>query len=256
MAGKSEAELPTSLADVGATSFAADPGLLTDRLPVIVVHARRGRGATTLIGKLLNLAQDGYGVTGAVVLCDRPAPGGYLSGIVPPDVVVNKAPEAVLAELIRMQGHSARLAQPVRERLALVLDDVLYTAKDFASESFQCDLKRAADYDIMVIITTPNAGILPPNLHTFATHVMASQCVFTQEPKVLQQRMFGMFDDAKGLASTLALCRDHEYLVGLLAAAPGANLRAFVVTLPLAPLRIDPKLVAHLAHTLAKLPSK
>jgi hypothetical protein len=187
--------------------------------PVIIIHAPREAGTTTLITSLLVDAQDRFGIDGTVVLCDRPAPDGqYMHGVVSKDAVFSKPADKVLKALIGIQTHRLGMeggSGPL-PRLALALDDTLYTPKLLKSEAFQCDVKRAKNYNIMVIIATSNCDTLPKSVNTFATHVIATRCISTEEPKHLHKRMFVMFPDAPSLVETLNLCRRYEFLVGLL----------------------------------------
>ena len=58
--------------------------------------------------------------------------------------------------------------------------------------------------------------------------VIATKCISVEEPKLLQKRMFSMFDTPLALADTLALCQSREFLVGLLRpAAASATLLDF-----------------------------
>ncbi len=185
------------------------------RPPVAVVHAPRGAGMTTLLGSLVMQAQAKLGIEGAVVLCDRPE-ASYMGKIMPADVIYNKPPDKVLSELISMQSHRASLeAEVPRQRLVFVMDDILYSPRMLQSHSFQVDIKRAKDFDIMIIIATSNANVLPTNLHTFATHVFATRCISTGEPTALQKRMFVMFNKPADLIKHLSLLRPFQFLVGL-----------------------------------------
>lgn len=193
------------------------------RPPVAVVHAPRGAGMTTLLGSLIMQAQAKLGIEGAVVLCDRPE-ANYMGKIMPADIIYNKPPDKVLSELISMQSHRASLEADVhKQRLMFVMDDVLYSPRMLQSHSFQVDIKRAKDFDIMIIIATSNANVLPTNLHTFATHVFATRCVSTSEPAALQKRMFVMFNKAADLVKHLVLLRPYQFLVGLVRPATGAG---------------------------------
>lgn len=181
--------------------------------PVIIIHAPRGTGATTLIGSLLSSLPS---VDGAVVLTDR-AVTSYMSGAVPPQLVLNKPADKVLKQLIGMQQHHMRNfpTEPL-SRIALALDDVMYSPKLLKSEDFQRDVKIAQEVNITVIISTADVALLPNNVYTFGTHVFGTKCVSSDEPKLLQKRMFVMFEDASELIDMLALCRPYEFLVGIL----------------------------------------
>jgi hypothetical protein len=189
--------------------------------PVIVIHAPREAGMTTLITSLLVQAQKRLGVDGAVVLCDRPLPDGlYMNGVIPKDIVFSKPADKVLKALIGLQAHRLGMDGAAElPRLALALDDTLYTPKLLKSEAFQCDVKRAKNYNIMVIIATSNCDTLPKTVHTFATHVIATRCISAEEPKHLQKRMFVMFPNTDAMVETLSLCRRYEFLVGMLCPA-------------------------------------
>jgi hypothetical protein len=100
--------------------------------------------------------------------------------------------------------------------LALALDDVLYSPALLKDVDFKRDLKIAANYNIAVLIATANAGVLPDDVHTFATHVLATKCVAAREPRLLAPRLFVMFKDADSLSDVLALCKPFEFVVGVL----------------------------------------
>jgi hypothetical protein len=220
-AGSGEAAAPSAataarLSDLHIREF--DFSEIT-KPPVFCIHAPRETGMTILLSSLLVEAQDKLGIDSVVALCDRPSPdGNYMHGVVSKDVVFSKPADKVLKALIGIQAHrlgmdggAARLP-----RIALALDDTLYTPKLLRSEAFQCDVKRAKNYNIMIIIATSNCDTLPKSVNTFATHVIATRCISAEEPKQLQKRMFVMFPDAPALVETLALCRRYEFLVGLL----------------------------------------
>lgn len=181
--------------------------------PVIVVHAPRGSGCTSLIAALLASLP---GLEAAVVLTDRAyTPGGYMHGALPPQVVLNKPPAQVLKALIGMQNHSRRsFPDEPLPRLALALDDVLYKAATLKADDFKRDLKIARDFNIAIIITTADASLLPGDVHTFATHVMATRCVHAKEPGALLDKLFIMFNNKGSLNKALAACDEYEFLVG------------------------------------------
>ena len=186
--------------------------------PVVVIHGPRESGISTLISSLLIQTQETYGLNGVVVLTDRNTGIHYMGGTVPQAVIMTDRPfEQMLTSLIELQRHRNNSTVPVEQwRLAIVVDDVLYTPKVLRSETVQRNIKQAKDFNIMVVLATSDATILPPNVHTFATHVIATKCVSVEEPKLLQKRMFSMFDTPLALADTLALCQKYEFLVGLL----------------------------------------
>lgn len=207
MASNKEAPIKapsTRLSDLGITEFSLQE---VSKPPVFFVHAPREAGSSTLLASLFE---------GVVVLCDRPSPQ-YMGEILPNGVIHSKPGDSVLKALIDIQSHRLSLsAKAALPRLALVLDDVLYTAKMLKSEAFQRNIKRAKDFNIMVVIATSDADLLPKNIPTLATHVFATKCVSTEEPKLLQKKMFVMFDSATALMETLVMCRRHEFLVGLM----------------------------------------
>ena len=188
-----------------------DVGALAN--PVIVIHAPRETGATALISSILASLPM---LDAAVILTDRAGPI-YMDNTVPEPLILNKAPEKVLKQLLRVQQHHLKNfpGEPI-EHLALALDDVMYTLKLLKSADFQRDLKLAKDYNITVIMTTADVNLLPNNVHTFATHVFATKCLASDEPKALQRRMFVMFENGTDLNDHLSLCRPYEFLVGLL----------------------------------------
>jgi hypothetical protein len=182
--------------------------------PVVIVHAPRETGATSLIATLLSLLP---GIDGVVVLTDRAVAPTYMNGALPSQLVLNKPADKVLKQLIRVQQHHLRhFPDEKLARLALAMDDVFYTPKVLKSEDFQKDIKIAKDFNITVIMTTADASLLPNNVHTFATHVFATRCISTEEVKLLHKRMFIMFAATGDLADRLALCKPYEFLVGLL----------------------------------------
>jgi len=183
--------------------------------PVIVIHAPRESGCTFLIAALLAALP---GLQGAVVLTDRPyTPGGYMMGVLPPQVVLNKPPAQVLKALIALQNHTRRtFPEEPLPRLALALDDVLYKASTLKADDFKHDLKIARDFNIAVIIATADTAMLPNDVHTFATHVMATSCVHAKEPRTLFDRLFVMLDSKETLTTALDSCGRYEFLVGCL----------------------------------------
>lgn len=180
--------------------------------PVIIVYAPRETGTTTLIGSLITSLP---GIDGAVILSDR-AVSSYMNGAVPSQVILHKPADKVLKQLIGMQQHHQRhFPTESMARIVLALDDVLYTPKLLKSEDFQRDIKLAKEFNITIIIATADVALLPTNVCTFGTHVFTTKCVSTIEPKVLQQRLFVMFDNPAELVDMLALCRPYEFLVGI-----------------------------------------
>lgn len=181
--------------------------------PVVIIHAPRETGATTLIGSLITSLP---GIDGAVVLTDR-AVSSYMNNAVPTQLIVNKPADKVLKLLIGMQRHHLRNfpTEPL-QRIAFALDDVMYSTKLLKSEDFQRDIKIAKDFNVTVIIATADIALLPNNVYTFGTHVFTTKCISTEEPKLLQKRMFVMFDGAGELIEMLSLCRPYEFLVGIL----------------------------------------
>jgi len=199
--------------------------------PVVVIHAPRESGCTSLIAALLAALP---GLQAAVVRTDRAyTPGGYMHGVLPPQVVLNKPPAQVLKALIGLQNHARRsFPEEPLPRLALALDDILYKAAVLKAEDFKRDLKIARDFNIAVIIATADTTLLPGDVHTFATHVMATRCVHAKEPRALLDKLFVMFDSKDGLAEALGACGQYEFLVGCLRgggpkAAAGAKTFSF-----------------------------
>ena len=192
--------------------------------PVVVVHAPRKSGGTRVLGALLASVP---GLHGAIVLCDRAETPEYMGGALPHELIMNKSPPDVLAAMIAMQEHSVRRGQSL-PNLALAMDDVLYDTRILRRIDVQRNIKRAADYNITILILTANASVLPDNVHTWATHVMATKCVHAKEPALLAKRMF-VFQDPSTLQDTLALCSPHEFFVGLM--RPALDLPHTIVTL-------------------------
>lgn len=223
--------------------------------PVIVIHAPRETGATALIGSILNHLPM---LDGAVVLTDRAGPA-YMDDAVPAPLVLNKPPEKVLKQLLRVQQHHLKNfpGEPI-EHLALAFDDVMYTPKLLKSADFQRDLKLAKDYNITVIMATADVNLLPNNVHTFGTHVFATKCLASDEPKVLQRRMFVMFENGTELNDHLSLCRPYEFLVGLLRPPAGPRTienmtRSFTCHRRTEPVVVNSSLVEKLSLSLDEL---
>ncbi len=191
-----------------------------DDLPVIFIHAPpREGGLTTLIASLLIQAQDYLDVNAAVVLCDRPG-DNYMNHILPlgpQGTVLNQPPDRVLEELIRIQSDSSTLdLGSAKRRIVLALDDVIYTPKLLGSESFIRNIKRAKQYDIMVIIGTTTPTILPRIASTFVTHAFATKCYAGDDIKLLHKCLFGRFDKPDDLEDILKLCSPHEFVVNVI----------------------------------------
>ena len=189
-------------------------------LPVIFIHAPpREGGLTTLIASLIIQAQDELGMNAAVVLCDRPGPN-YMNNILPlgpQGTVLNQPPDRVLEELIRIQSDSSTLELGSgRRRIVFALDDVLYTSKLLSSEPFLRNIKRAKQYDIMVIIGATTPTVLPRIAATFITHAFTTKCYALDDIKALQKCLFGKFAKAEELAAVLELCQPHEFLVSII----------------------------------------
>ena len=255
--------------------------------PVVIVHGRRCSGISTLIMSILVQTQERFGLDGAIIINDR-CTQTYGQGVVPLAAVVNEPLEKVLATLIDVQVHRQNtLPDKPLLRLAVAVDDCIYNAKTLKSETLQSRIRLAYQYNIMIIIGTSDLGVLPPNVHTFATHVMATRCVSTEEPKQLQKKLFVMFETHVALADVLANCRPYEFLVGVLrsdgtagttvqdfsrtytptlyvrddkAAGTAANesfwdysgaaADAFATASVKAEFKIDPELLSHLTHAL------
>jgi hypothetical protein len=206
------------LAPAGAAVRLSDQGFTPLEVrdienPVFVIHAPRGSGCTSLLGALLAALP---GLHAAVVLTDRASSPGYMHGVVPKQMVLNKPPKEVLKAMLGVQDHARRnFPEEPLPKLALALDDVV-SAKILKDDEFKADLKIARDFNIAVIMATANAGLLPADVHTFATHVAATRCVAAKEPKQLYDRLFVMFESADALRDALALCQPFEFLVGAL----------------------------------------
>ncbi len=184
--------------------------------PVVIVHGRRCSGVSTLIMSLLVQTQQRYGLDGAIIINDR-CTQTYGQGVIPLAAVVNESLEKVLSTLIDVQIHRQNtLPDKPLLRLAVAVDDCIYNGRTLKSETLQSRIRLAYQYNIMIIIGTSDLGILPPNVHTFATHVFATRCVSTEEPKQLQKKLFVMFETHVALADVLANCRRYEFLVGVL----------------------------------------
>ena len=230
--------------DVGAT-----------KNPVVLIHAPRESGGTRLIASLLSSLPD---LDAAVVLTDRAVPG-YMDGAVSSALVLNKPPAHVLKQLIRVQQHRLKnFPDEAMEHLALALDDVMYTPKLLTSADFQSDIKLAKHYNITILMATANMNLIPNNVHTFATHVLATKCLASDEPKLLQKRMFVMFENGTELNDHLMLCRSYEFLVGLLRPIVGPRsienmTRTFSCHRSISPLPAQTSLVEKLSLALDKL---
>ena len=225
--------------------------------PVIVIHAPRESGVTSLIGSILCSLPE---LNAAVVLSDRAsATTDYMDSVIPPQLVLDKPADKVLKQLIGVQQHHLKNFPGVPlEYLALALDDMFYTPKLLKSEDFQRDIKLAKDFNITIIMSTADVNLLPNNVHTFATHVFATKCLSFDEHKVLQKRMFVMFETAVELNDHLSLCRPYEFLVGTLRPILGPrtveNLtRTFASRKHLTPLVVPTALIEKLSLTLDKL---
>jgi hypothetical protein len=225
--------------------------------PVIVIHGPRESGVTSLIGCILRNLPN---LNAAIVLSDRASSAAnYMDSAIPPQLVLDKPADRVLKQLINVQQHQLRNFPGVPlEYFALALDDVFYTPRLLKSEEFQRDIKLAKDYNISVIMATADVNLLPNNIHTFATHVVATKCLGSEEPKVLHKRMFVMFEKSGELNQHLLLCRPYEFLVGTLRPIMGPrtvdNLTHTVSsTRHITPLAIPTALVEKLSLTLDKL---
>lgn len=225
--------------------------------PVIIIHAPRERGVTTLIGSLLASLP---AIDGAVILTDRAVVGSYMGGAVPAQIIMNKPADKVLRQLISMQRHHIRTfpTEPLA-RIALVLDDVMYSPKLLKSEEFQRDLKLAKDFNLTVIIATADVALLPNNVYTFGTHVFGTKCVSSDEAKLLQKRMFVMFPDYTELLNRFDLCRPYEFLVGIVR-VPANNVnsiqsrtRVYIASRAVPKINMDIRLVEKLSLLLEKI---
>ena len=227
----------------------------TIKNPVIVVHAPRETGGTRLIASLLSCLPE---LDAAVALTDRAGPL-YMDGALPDALVLNKSPASVLKQLIRVQQHRLKNfpEEPI-EHLALALDDIMYTPKLLRSADFQSDIKLAKHYNITIIMVTADMNLVPNNVHTFATHVLATKCLSSDEPKLLQKRMFVMFESGSELNDHLGLCRPYEFLVGLLRPIAGPRsienmTRSFACHKCISALPMQTTLVEKLSLALDKL---
>jgi len=191
--------------------------------PVVLVHGPPESGLSTFISSLLIHTQQTRGLDGAVVLTDRKSET-YMGGTIPHEFVLRRPLtfEAVLKSLVDLQRHR-RSARPDQEllRLAVAVDDCIPSQSVLKSESLLGLIRFAKEVNIMVIIGVSDMSKLPP-VHTFATHVAATRCVSTEDPKLLQKRMFVRAPNASALAEILASCQEHEFLVGLLR-SPGPS---------------------------------
>ena len=190
---------------------------------VIFVHSPREQGTTTLIGSILMELQASSGLDGVFVLTDR-GNKYYMGGILPDHVILDKPLDFVLRKLIEVQRHrQSTLPDKAPLKLAVAVDDFLYTARDLKQAALQRDIKLAKAYNISIVVATSDASVLPANAHTLATHGMATKCLSTDEPKLLKKSMFVMYDSPVALADTLALCASREFLVGLLRFSAGSQ---------------------------------
>lgn len=189
--------------------------LRTMDCPVIVIHSPRRRGCTSLIGALLAGLP---GLQAAVALTFRAAGASpYMHGILPKQMVKEKDPLAALRALISMQSHARRNfpAEPL-PKVAIAMDDVFDSkARALRNQEFTRALKVARDFNITVILATADASLLPMDVHTFATHVFATEPLGARELKLLHERLFMMYTK-KDLEEDLALCAPHEFLVACL----------------------------------------
>ena len=223
--------------------------------PVMLIHAPRESGGTRLLASLLKCLPD---LDAVVALTDRAVPE-YMDGSLPAALLLNKPPADVLKELIRVQQHRLKnFPEEPMEHLALALDDVMYTPKVLRSADFQSDIKLAKHYNITIIMSTSDVNLVPNNVHTFATHVFATRCLSSDEPKLLQKRMFVMFENGTELNDHLTLCRPYEFLVGLLRPVLGPRsienmTRSFACHRSIAPMAINTSLVEKLSLALDKL---
>ena len=223
--------------------------------PVVLIHAPRESGGTRLTASLLTCLPD---LDAAVVLTDR-AGLDYMDGAVPAALLLNKPPAVVLKQLILVQQHRLKnFPDEPMEHLALALDDVMYTPKLLRSADFQSDIKLAKHYNITIIMTTADLNLVPNNVHTFATHVFATRCLASDEPKLLQKRMFVMFENGTELNDHLMLCRPYEFLVGLLRPVLGPRsienmTRTFTCHRSISAIPVQTSLIEKLSLALDKL---
>jgi hypothetical protein len=253
----------SALRDLNIRSFRFEDETVSS--PVIFIHAPRESGTSTLLGSLLVEMQKQWGLDGAFVLTDR-ADSRYMGGILPKDIILDKPFEYVLRKLIEVQRHrQGTVTDRPALKLALVVDDFIYSSRELKSTALQRDIKLAKSYNISILLATPDVSILPANVLTLATHVLATKCISTEEPKFLKKNMFVRFDSAVSLADTLALCKKHEFLMGLLRLKDGNTLldfsRSYAPTLYMdrdlatedaepAVFAMDPELISHMTYAL------
>lgn len=219
-----------ALAPSAAASSSSTPTLLPFTLaglctpPVLVIHGPRGSGLTSLIASLLVDAQRHLKLDAAIVLTDRGVAPAYMGGLVPSELVHDQAPDKVLDSLVCMQIQRQRtLPGMPLPRIALAIDDMFYNKRTLRSEAFQRHIKQSKDLNIMLVIATSDAKVLPDNVPAFATHVLATKSVSLDERKTLMKCMFVMFDSPRTFMDALSALGAREFLVGSLRVDPGGD---------------------------------
>jgi len=253
--------------------------------PVVWAYGPRNCGLTTLLASLVVQVQqrEGGGLDGVVVVTSRPRTDGrYMGDIFPGALVVpcsTMSVGTVLSKLVVLQRHWKSPDRPAL-RLAVVADDAI-TVKEVRSLEVQSEIQQAAQANIALFIGTTDLSTLTPAVQRLATHVMASKCMSTDDPKALKKHMFVMFPKHAALSDVLNHLDAHEFLVGKLTPGlpltdvvkvykaavystdgrwPGAagDVAAWSGSLALPEPTADvyrfamaPELIAHIAHTLA-----
>jgi hypothetical protein len=144
-----------------------------------------------------------------------------MHGMLPRQVILHSRTAQlgqVLDALIALQSHAQQhFPEDPLPRLALVADDILKSSKELSLMASNGQFRAAHAANIAVLISTSDANLLPRNVHTFATYVMATRCVLpASEPKILFERLFTMYESKAALTQALALCDRYEFLVGSL----------------------------------------
>lgn len=262
---------PTRLTDIGINPLDIRE---LGKNPVVIAYAPRHGGLTTL---LRSLAVGIEGTNAVVVLTDRADSSAdgtpYMDGMLPSQLVLKSSgpndAQIILRALIDYQSHVSQNDTLSAERplasFVFVIDDVFYSKKPFETVAFLQDLKRAASFNISVLIGTANPKVLPNNITTFATHVFATNCVSTEDIGVLRKTLFVMFEKAADLGEALSMCGSFEFLIGLLAPPAGLPRTVEVMTRSYAipppedlprKLYIKPELVDVLTFTIKKAERK
>jgi hypothetical protein len=186
-------------------------------LPVIFAHVPPEGGLTTLIESLLLETQKHLRIDCAMILTDRYTET-YMGGVFPSCAVYDLPFNVVLRTSIDVQIHRKSTRSFGRDLpvIAIAVDNSIYTAKILRSETCQRDIRLAKEHNIMIIIGTSDIDVLPTNSRTLASHVITTKSLSTDEPKLLQKRLFVMFDSPAALAEVMSHCNRYEFLVGLM----------------------------------------